>query len=391
MPQWKQYSGIWTSTQQAQAVAAETWTGLVFNEFYTWGSNGNGQLGENAVGSLSRSSPTQVGGKDNWDKIVGSGRSSTFFAVKDNGTLWSWGLNSFGVQGHGDTISRSSPVQVGALTNWSEASMDTNHSLAIKTDGTLWVIGGDNDKGQHGLNDRVQRSSPVQIGAGTDWYKFDAGNEFSLATKTDGTLWSWGDNDALTGKLGQNNLILRSSPTQIGSLTNWDSVSASERVGLAVKTDGTLWTWGNQNFGRLGNNVAINSGQSSPIQVGALTTWAVPEVASEGSYAIKTDGTLWAWGSGASGRIGNGSTINMSSPVQITAATTWSKIASGPSTAIALKTDGTLWSWGAGTYGQLGNGLAVNKSSPVQIGSDTGWQNVGCTTTAAAATQQRTT
>jgi alpha-tubulin suppressor-like RCC1 family protein len=152
MPQWKQYSGIWTSTQQAQAVAAETWTGLVFNEFYTWGSNGNGQLGENAVGSLSRSSPTQVGGKDNWDKIVGSGRSSTFFAVKDNGTLWSWGLNSFGVQGHGDTISRSSPVQVGALTNWSEASMDTNHSLAIKTDGTLWVIGGDNDKGQHGLN-----------------------------------------------------------------------------------------------------------------------------------------------------------------------------------------------------------------------------------------------
>ena len=388
MPRWKQYSGIWTVTQQAQAIAAETWPGLIFNELYMWGSNSDGELG--LGDTVTRLVPTQVTGNE-WQKIVGAGRNSTFFGIKTNGTLWSWGTNSYGVLGLGDTIRRSSPVQVGALTTWSNVSMDTTHSLAIKTDGTLWVLGGDNDKGQHGLNDTIQRSSPVQIGADTDWYKFDAGNEFCLATKTDGTIWSWGNNDSATGKLGQNNLILRSSPTQIGALTDWDSVSAGERVGLAVKTDGTLWTWGNQNFGRLGNNVAVNSGQSSPIQVGALTTWSVPEVASEGSYAIKTDGTLWAWGSGANGRLGNGSTVNKSSPIQVTAATTWSKIASGPSTAIALKTDGTLWSWGFGGSGRLGNGLTDNESTPGQIGSDTDWQEVGCCSAGGGAIQNRTT
>jgi len=149
---------------------------------------------------------------------------------------------------------------------------------------------------------------------------------------------------------------------------------------MAVTTGGTLWTWGWGIYGGLGDgtggNYAAAEKRTNPVQIGSLTTWA--SVGGGGSYAgaaIKTDGTLWTWGSGGFGQLGHGNETSLSSPVQVGSLTDWETIQLGGS-ANALKTDGTIWSWGYNAYGQLGDGTsgeANYKSSPVQVGSETYW------------------
>ena len=191
----------------------------------------------------------------------------------DSFQLYAWGANGAGQLGQNDVISRSSPVQVGSLTTWSNIACGTNFSLSTKTDGTLWSWGR-NDYGQLGQNNITYRSSPVQVGSLTTWLNVACGSFFSLSTKTDGTLWSWGYNNA--GQLGQNisYLINRSSPTQVGLLATWSRVSCSDNSSAAIKSDGTLWTWGNNFQGELGQNISYLIKRSSPTQVGSLATWS---------------------------------------------------------------------------------------------------------------------
>ena len=153
-----------------------------------------------------------------------------------SGYFYSWGVNADGQLGLGNTTSRSSPVQVGALTNWSRVSAGSLHSLAVKTDGTLWAWGR-NFSGQLGLGDTASRLSPVQVGLLTNWNQISGGDSHSLAVKTDGTLWSWGLNARLsggTGQLGLGDIVHRSSPVQVGALTNWSQAAAGTDHSLAV-------------------------------------------------------------------------------------------------------------------------------------------------------------
>lgn len=381
--------GIWTLEEVAYYQKAGLWPkGILDRELYTWGQNSDGQLGQ-GDNNVARSSPTQVGSEITWEKLGASQNWNSNFAIKSNGTLWGWGHNTSGTLGVNDLFNRSSPTQVGALTTWSEVSIFRLHVLAIKTDGTLWAWGL-NNYGQVGNNNIAnpfgEVSSPIQIGSGTDWYKVNAGKDFSLALKTDGTLWSWGQADFGGGKTGHNDTVDRSSPTQIGALTTWASISAGERTSAAVKTDGTFWIWGNQNFGRLGNNVSVNSGISSPVQLGSLTNWEKPSFCGEGSFAIKTDGTLWGWGLNTKGRIGDNTGISRSSPVQIGADTDWSEVTGGTYSGIAIKTDGTLWTWGSNGKGELGQNTEaalIHQSSPAQVGALTTWFRIGANTEAA--------
>ena len=180
-------------------------------------------------------------------------------------------------------------------------------------------------------------------------------------------LWLWGS--GTDGRIGDNTIINRSSPVQIGSVTTWSKIAGGSGQSAAIKTDGTMWFWGKNDNGQLGQNDLTY--RSSPIQVGALTTWSQVAGGQLHSGAIKTDGTMWLWGRGSYGQLGDDAVIARSSPIQVGALTTWSLINSGNSGSTgAIKTDGTMWLWGINTYGQAGDNTAIRRSSPVQIGAN---------------------
>ena len=230
-----------------------------------------------------------------------------------SGSLLLWGSGALGTMGDGGTSNRSSPAQLGSDAVWADVAGASKAFVAIKTDGTLWAWG--YNGGKLGLGDTANRSSPVQVGSLTNWASLTSGGSNSFhAIKTDGTLWGWGNN--AFGQLGDGSTTVRSSPVQIGSLTTWASVSNSPKMAHAIKTDGTMWGWGYTGArGGLGDNTTVN--KSSPVQIGALTTWASVTGRHFGGHAIKTDGTLWGWGRIQFGQIGDGSTTKRSSPVQI--------------------------------------------------------------------------
>jgi alpha-tubulin suppressor-like RCC1 family protein len=290
--------------------------------------------------------------------------------------LWGWGPNSAGQLGLGNTSSYSSPKQVGALTTWLSISMGSNHGAAIKTDGTMWSWG-NNYKGRLGLGNITNYSSPKQIGALTTWLKISAGHYHNLAIKTDGTMWAWGFNESNdAAALGLGDISNRSSPTQIGSLTTWAQVSAGRSLhSAAIKTDGTLWAWGGNYAGRLGLGDPGTVHRSSPTQVGALTTWSQTSAGERHRIALQTNGTMWAWGQNSYSQLGDSTTTDRSSPVQVGSG--YNSISSGAKHNLAITTDGYLRAWGHNQYGKLGVGdTNINRQNPTGIGALTNWSRI---------------
>jgi len=294
------------------------------------------------------------------------GTAYTFGAIKYAIQLWSWGDNSTGTLGLNDRTWRSSPTQVPGTT-WNLHAAGWEHSLSTKTDGTLWTWG-ENYFGELGLNSRVSYSSPVQVPG--SWSSVGVGYYLSRAVKTNGTLWSWGYNTY--GAVGDNSRTTRSSPVQIPG-TTWASTPpfSGKFSSCATKTDGTLWTWGSNSYGQLGQNNRTQ--YSSPVQIPG-TTWGtdlehkVTGSGQDGSSVswIKTDGTLWGWGSNTQGQIGANNRTQYSSPVQVPG-TTWKSVSSTAYATVGTKTDGTMWSWGMNEYGQQGQNDRTARSSPVQV------------------------
>lgn len=185
------------------------------------------------------------------------------------------------------------------------------------------------------------------------------------------TLWSWGRNNY--GQLGQGNTTNLSVPVRVGALTNWKQVAGGQTHSIAIKTDGTLWTWGRNNAGQLGLN--DTSDRSSPTQVGVLTNWKQASGGGqEDTLAIQTDGTLWAWGRNDAGQLGLGNTTYYSAPMKVGALTTWKQVSIYYYWSSAIQTDGSLWTWGRNESGQLGQSDKVNRSSPTQVGALTDWK-----------------
>jgi len=346
------------------------------SSIWSFGRNNFGQLGTGLL--LHRSSPTQtLGYANNWSS-VSCGNSFTT-AIKTDGTLWACGTGTNGQLGDGTTASKSSPVQTAIYaTNWSKTKCGYLTTSSIKSDGTLWAWG-NNENGQLGDNTITHRSSPVQtVAFGTNWSSVASGRIHTAAIKTDGTLWTWGFNSS--GQLGDNTITNKSSPVQvIGFATNWSSVACGTFFTAAVKADGTLWTWGQNTSGQLGDNTLTN--KSSPVQVvGFANTWSSVACGDNHTAAIKKDGTLWMWGGNANGGLGNNTTTSTSSPVQtVTGGINWSSVACGTFFTAAIKTDGTIWTWGLNSYGRLGDNTIIHRSSPVQvIGFANTWSSVAC-------------
>ncbi|WP_106915321.1 RCC1 domain-containing protein [Chryseobacterium aurantiacum] len=204
------------------------------------------------------------------------------------------------------------------------------------------------------------------------WQKINAGFLHSLGIKTDGTLWTWGFNPL--GELGDGTTVSRSTPKQIGSSSNWQKIAAAKYISFAIKTDGTLWGWGANFLSQLGDGTTV--AKNIPTQIGIATDWADIAVGEAHTLAIKTDGTLWAWGRNFLGQLGDGTIVNKTVPTQIGTETNWKSIAAGNDFSVAIKTDGTLWSWGWNYYGQLGNGTSDGKHVPTQIGTETNWKSI---------------
>ena len=565
-----------------------------------WGSNGSGQLGDGTT--TSRSSPgTTAGGGTNWKQVAGGGDYSA--AIKTDGTLWTWGSNGSGRLGDGTTTNRSSPVTTaGGGTNWNQVAGANNgsHTSAIKTDGTLWTWGL-NTSGQLGDGTTTNRSSPITTaGGGTNWNQVAMGYEYTHAIKTDGTLWTWGHNQF--GKLGDGTTTSRSSPvTVLGALTTtlydtssyqrsmiiagsptfsantpfsgvggsiyfdgvnsyvdsgassdfilnadftidmwinsptptdpylstfelgaytdgimirintsdsiyinggfgfvnnlnqycinqwmhlafsrtgstlkifvngtqqytgtftatlnstgqsvrlgnaadynnffkgnisnvrvikgtglytsnfttptapltavpntvllvtgtpiyytagWKKVSAGYAHTAAIKTDGTLWTWGSNGEGSLGTG-GLTDRSSPGTTAGGGTNWKQLACGYRHVAAIKTDGTLWTWGQINYGKLGDGTDSGgnkMSPGTTVGGGTNWKQVSGGVQHTAAIKTDGTLWTWGLNTSGQLGDGTTSSRLSPIQPTNNlSNWKQIGCGATHVVAVAQ---
>jgi alpha-tubulin suppressor-like RCC1 family protein len=379
-----------TNWKQVSSGSSHTAAIKTDGTLWVWGNGGNGRLGN--ADTTDRSTPvTTFAGGTNW-KQVNSGGTHTA-AIKTDGTLWTWGLGTAGQLGRPSIgTNKLTPVTTFAGgTNWSDTattepedlytlSAGFNYTAAVKTDGTLWTWG-NGGFGQLGTNDLTQRNTPVTTFAGgTDWKQVSAGDAaHTAAIKTDGTLWVWGA--GANGRLG-NAVVTGSISTPVTTFaggTDWKQVSAGDAHTAAIKTDGTLWTWGLGGNGRLGNGIVTTTSVSTPVTTFAGgTDWKQVSAGDAHTAAIKTDGTLWTWGFGSEGKLGTNDTTIRSTPVTTFAGgTDWKQVSAGDGHTAAIKTDGTLWTWGNGGNGRLGNAVITNRFTPVTtFAGGTDWKQV---------------
>jgi len=364
------------------ATANNTWKGLdgrtyrndtPYRELWAWGNGNSGRLG---IGNTTNySSPVQeYTSNTTWCTAVAASSAHTV-AVKCTGELYAWGNNGNGRLGVGNTTNYSSPVQEFCSdTTWCMVSGGCLNSAGLKTDGTAWVWGY-NFYGQIGNNSTASSTSPKQEAKlATDWCVIsNSGCLHTVAVKTSGQLWGWGYN--ANKQLGDGTTTSRRTPVQEAtSATDWCTVSAGSLHTVAVKTTGTLYGWGLNGGGQAGDGTAV--APSTPVQdISGSTSWCMASAGHLHSVGIKTDGTVWGWGTNDFYNVGDATTVNRSSPVQeITSSTTWCTVNAGRVYSGGIKTDGTLWSWGWGSCGRLGVGTTSNHSSPVQeISSSTQW------------------
>lgn len=271
---------------------------------WAWGDNKYGQLGngtnENSL------NPIQIGSDNDWVSV--NAAYSFSIALKRDGTLWTWGRNESGRLGDGTTTDRNTPAKIGEDNNWK--SIATGHyyaSLALKTDGSLWIWGAIYPSGE-------QRRTPIEIGEKGDWQTLSYNGGTYHVINSSGELWGWGNNSY--SQITEN--IANKQPiTQVGEDKDWVAVSAGTNYTLALKRDGTLFGAGINNVGQLGIGTINQNGSTPLTQIGEQSVWAMVSAASTHSVALKKDGTIWAWGENSSGQLGDGTTENRVSPVQI--------------------------------------------------------------------------
>jgi alpha-tubulin suppressor-like RCC1 family protein len=340
---------------------------------YAWGSNTNGRLGDDTT--TSRSSPVSVVGSfADWTQT--SAGQAHSLGLRANGTAWAWGAGSSGRLGDDTTNDRSSPVSVvGAFTDWVQLGAGRYHSIGLRANGTAWAWGR-NLNGQLGDNTTTNRSSPVSVvGSFTDWIQVSAGYLHSLAVRANGTAWAWGYN--FYGRLGDDTTTARSSPVSvIGGFTNWTHISAGSGHSLGLRADGTLWAWGYNGSGRLGDGTTTS--RRSPVSVvGGFTDWTQISAGYAHNLGVRADGTLWAWGGSGSGRLGTGSS-DVSSPTSVIGGfTDWVNASAGRQHSLGVRANGTAWAWGENSSGQLGDGTDTQqKNSPISVVGFSDWVSI---------------
>lgn len=302
------------------------------------------------------------------DRIVASDDMTTLYLL--DGTTLTWGSNQYGQLGNGTTTLQGTPILTVNESNWQDVNHARMHTVALHQNGTVWAWG-NNYVGQLGNGTNTDSSIPVQVGTDSDWAVISPGNLHTVALKSDGTFWGWGNSGAF--ELTNSTTTHYVNPIQLSTETDWNKIYGGYFKTFAIKDNGTLWGRGRNNFGDLG------IGSTFPLltltQIGTDSNWSkISAARNRFTIALKTDGTLWAWGDNENGRLGDGTSINRYSPVQI-GTSTWKDIAAGNFHTIAIKSDGTLWQWGS--YGWINGGFLIpNSNIPVQVGTDSDWKSV---------------
>jgi alpha-tubulin suppressor-like RCC1 family protein len=353
-----------------------------------WGNNYLGQLGDGTYDN-NRTRPVKVGGLRGAKVEALAGGQGHTLALKGDGTILAWGYNRDGELGNGANEDSPTPVLVkdfrdpsGRLSGVRAIAAGSSHSLALKEDGTVWAWGYNFD-GQLGDGTEANSTRPVRVGELQGVEAIAAGAFFSLALREDGTVWAWGSNtngqgSKVSGQLGDGTITSSDAPVEVGDLGGVEAIAAGGSHGLALKEDGSVWAWGDNFFGELGNG-RTETRSPEPVRVRGLEGVRAIEGGGSFSLALKDDGTVRAWGYNFFGQLGNGAPDNAKeakcentaepgasqvvssctdspTPVRVGGLDGVEAIAAGASHALALKEDGTVWAWGANDLGQLGNG-----------------------------------
>ena len=348
---------------------------LADGSVWTWGSNVAGKLGNNLssvdYNDTSHDSflPIKVHGPNNvgyLNSIIAvSAGEGVNTALRSDGTVWAWGDNEFAQLGNGTTNNAWTPVQVSGLTNVVAISGRAYHTLALKSDGTVWAWGW-NAYGQLGINTTASVLVPQQVIGLTNPVTISAAYTTSVALMSNGTVKIWGT--GRKGELGQGtNTTTSYLPISVPGISNVISVSGDFQEPEALKSDGTIWMWGWNNLGQLGNGTTLDT--NVPVQVLNLTNMIFAGVTGDrDNCAIKADHAVWIWGRNYNGQLGNGMTDSIAHPFPQQMA------AFGKSTVVAVQTpdwhslaleaDGTMWGWGSNDHGQLGNGNTNDAWNP---------------------------
>jgi alpha-tubulin suppressor-like RCC1 family protein len=338
-----------------------------------WGDNTDGQAGDPATSGFVVV-PQQVLPLTGITAVAAGTWHS--MALKDDGTVWVWGQNAWGQLGNDNTSARSpAPVQVANLTSVIAIAAGSAHCLAVRNDGTVWAWG-NNERGQlgNGIATSAPTRLPVMVSNLSGVTAASAGQSHSVAIRSDGSVVSWGSNSSL-GVLGNGSMGgLSATPVPVSGLTQIRSISCGARHTMAQQTDGTVWAWGDNGVASLG--VGVGFLLVRPVQCQNIT----PAVDADGgdlhTHALRSDGTVWSWGGNTLGQYGNGATSGAPNhlPVQALGLSQVTAMSSGLNHGLALRSDGTVWAWGSNTRGQVGNGnAAVNPVlGPIQVVNLTG-------------------
>jgi len=341
---------------------------------WAWGSNSFGQLGDNTV--LTRRTPVQVQNLNNIIEIsAGIGRDSSgslahSVALRDDGTVLTWGSNEAGKLGDGTFNSHRTPVQVD-IENVIAISAGSNFTVALKNDGTVWAWG-NNQHGRLGNGSFIASRTPVQVQDSTTTFlnnviAISTGNNFTIALKNDGTVWGWGDNNF--NQLGDGNRSgQRIRAIQVHVLSSIIAIASGDMHSIALDSNGRVWTWGWNTYGQLGNGTYSVSTLYVPFGVQNLNN--VTAIAAGGSHTavVVNNDSVMAWGQNQSGQLGINSLVdNRTSPTETPYNTDVVSVAAGINHTVALRNNGSVWSWGGNGSGQLGNNTTIEQTSSIRV------------------------
>lgn len=360
------------ATQQVSAGGSHTvaldWQGKI----WSWGYNAYGQLGNGTVvGTTAHPVAAQVAG------LTGANVSGGFaqtLALLPDGTLRAWGLNNKGQLGNGGIVNSALPVTVSGATGISAISNGRTHALALRTDGTVWAVGENGGRLGTGASTPTYVTTPVAVTglAGITISAIAAGGFHSIALDNTGTVWTWGGNTY--GQLGNGtpigNTTQGMTPTAVPGLGNVIAIAAGNTHSVAVKSDGTVWTWGLNTQGQLGIGSTDTSAtaHATPAQVLGLTGITAVAAGSDHTLARKSDGTVLAWGANLYGQLGyaTGTAYKSNLAQPVAALSGIAGISAGVEHSVALGADGWIWSWGRNNFGQLGLATPAQSTVPLK-------------------------